>query len=290
MAFTIGQIRNARRPLVMGIVNVTPDSFSGDGLMRRDDHVAAALEQAQTMIQDGADMLDIGGESTRPGHTPVSAAEEIRRTVPIIGALKETTSIPLAIDTTKAEVAKAALDAGADIVNDISALRADPTMGPLLAMRGVPVILMHNRSRMADYTQSAGIGGSYAAPNYADFLPEFMRDLEGMIDQAHKEGVRDENIILDPGLGFGKTVPQNLALIRHCDQIAALGYPVLLGASRKSFIGQVLGTSPEGRLGGSLAAALIGWQGGATIFRVHDVQATRRALDMATAIAMFPGA
>mgnify|MGYP003393254006 CR=1 FL=1 len=288
-AFSVAGIRSAAKPLVMGVVNVTPDSFSGDGIMTQQDYIAAAIAQAQAMERDGADMIDVGGESSRPGHAPVAAGEEIRRVIPVIAGLRAISALPIAVDTTKAEVAAAALDAGADIVNDISALRADPAMAPLIAARDVHVILMHNRSRAQDYTQTAKLGGSYAAPEYGDFIAAIVRDLKEHITAAEAQGIQAGQIIIDPGLGFGKTAAQNRTLIRQCGMIAALGYPVLLGPSRKSFIGQTLDLPVAERLEGTLASCIIGWQNGAKILRVHDVRAVRRALDMAQAILCASG-
>jgi dihydropteroate synthase len=270
-------------PLIMGIVNVTPDSFSGDGALGRDDD-NAAVAQALQMVADGADIIDIGGESTRPGHAPVTVDDEIRRVVPVITALRATSAVPISIDTTKAAVAAAALEAGADIVNDVLALRGDPAMAAVVTRYNVLVILMHNRSALEQVTQTAALGASYAAPNYTDFLAEIQQDLRASVAVAVAAGIQPAQIILDPGLGFGKTAAQNMQLIKHCDTLVALGYPILLGSSRKSFIGRVLDLPVTERDEATLAACVIGWQRGAKIFRVHDVRATRRALAMAQAI------
>lgn len=280
---TVASMLAMPHPLIMGIVNVTPDSFSGDGVLARDDaHTAVA--QAVQMVADGADIIDIGGESTRPGHAPVTTDDEIRRIVPVIAALRAASAVPISIDTTKAEVAGAALDAGADMVNDVLALRGDPDMAGVVARYHVPVILMHNRSAPQQVTQISALGASYAAPTYTDFLAEIQQDLRTSIAVAVAAGIQPAQIILDPGLGFGKTAAQNMQLIKHCDALVALGYPILLGASRKSFIGRVLDLPVTERGEATLAACVIGWQRGAKIFRVHDVRATRRALAMAQAI------
>lgn len=273
------QINAAPKALVMGIINVTPDSFSGDGVS-----TDAAVAQALQMLTDGADMIDIGGESTRPGHAPVTTAEEIRRTIPVISALRAASPVPISIDTTKAAVAAAALNVGADVINDVSALQRDPEMAGVVAAHGALVILMHNRSAPQHVTQTETFGASYAAPDYKNFLAEIQQDLHISIDRAEAAGIKRAQIILDPGLGFGKTVAQNLLLIGHCKELVALGYPVLLGPSRKSFLGQTLNLPVTERDEATLAACIIGLQQGAKIFRVHNVRATRRALDMATAI------
>lgn len=268
----------AKSPRVMGIINVTPDSFSGDGVMNSDDAVDLALR----MIDDGADILDIGGESSRPGATPVSAEEEIRRVVPVIAAIAKKTKLPIAVDTVKAAVAKAALDAGTTIVNDISAL-VDVGMAPLIANRGSSVVLMHNRSGAA--TQNDHIGGEYAAPEYGHIIEDVAADLAKRIKVAQAAGVAKNKIIVDPGLGFGKTPEQNCALINHLDQLKKkLGYSVMIGPSRKSFIGRVLDVPAGERLEGTAAAVILGILRGADIVRVHDVKFMARIVKMTAAI------
>jgi dihydropteroate synthase len=257
----------------MGIVNVTPDSFSGDGLARDGDMIAAGVAQAAQFLADGADILDIGGESTRPGAEPVPVAEEIARTQPVIAAIRD--AFPqaiLSIDSFKAETAAAALDAGADWINDVWAFQADPQMAPLAKARGCPVVLMHNRSKPGHADIDRRLGGSYKAPDYADFLAEVLDELRTIITRALDAGIAPENIILDPGVGFGKTVAQNMALINCLDRVRALGYPVLLGASRKSFIGRVLDVEADERVDGTAATTALGVVRGADIFRVHDVR------------------
>lgn len=274
-----------RRTYVMGIINVTPDSFSGDGLLRRSrDWVEAAVTQALRFVEDGADILDVGGESTRPGAQPIDAAEEKRRVLPVIRALREVTDVPISIDTYKADVAAAALDAGADMVNDVWGLRMDPEMAPLVARRRVPVVLMHNRSRPKNAVQEARLGGRYVGIEYENLIEDIKRELMESVALAHAAGVPDDLIILDPGIGFGKTVEQNLELIDRLDEIKALGYPLLVGPSRKSFIGYTLNLPPEERVEGTAAAVAICIDRGADIVRVHDVRYMVRVARMTDAI------
>ncbi|MGE3623692.1 MAG: dihydropteroate synthase [Bdellovibrionales bacterium] len=269
-----------KRPLIMGIVNATPDSFSGDGLM----NVAAAVEAAGRMIAEGADILDIGGESSRPGAVTVEAEEEKRRVVPVIAAIHEKwLDIPVAVDTVKASVAEAAIAVGASIVNDISALEADPAMAKLAAMRGVHVVLMHNRASAAAYSRS---GGEHGAGSYKNVVEDVIADLQARKEAARAAGISAEKIIVDPGIGFGKSVDQNCALVNRIDMIRTkLACPVLIGPSRKSFIGKVLNVEAGDRLAGTAAAAAIGVLRGADIIRVHDVQFIARTAQMASAIA-----
>jgi dihydropteroate synthase len=274
-----------RRTLVMGILNVTPDSFSGDGLLKQPDFAAAALGQAERMIADGAGILDIGGESTRPGYIPVSADEEIRRTAPVIEAIHARwPDLPISIDTMKPAVAAAALEAGACLINDISGTAVDPAMLSLAAARGVYLVVMHNRSEGGAVTSDARLGNAYQAPVYNDIVADVLRDLRGMAGRAQAAGIAPERIILDPGLGFGKTVAQNLRLMDELDKIKTVGFPVLAGPSRKSFIGRVLDAPPDDRLEGTAAAVTICTLRGADILRVHDVKAMARVVKMARAI------
>ncbi len=273
------------RTYVMGILNATPDSFSGDGLLAAGgDWIQAAVTQGLRFVEEGADILDVGGESTRPGARPISAAEEIRRVIPVIRALREHTDIPISVDTYKAEVAAAALDAGADMVNDVWGLRMDPHMAPLVAARHVPVILMHNRSRPKNAVQEERLGGRYVGIEYDNLIEDVRRELLESVALAHAAGIPDEHIILDPGIGFGKTVEQNLELIDRLDEIRALGYPLLLGPSRKSFIGYTLNLPPDQRVEGTAAAVAIGIDRGADIVRVHDVLYMVRVARMTDAI------
>lgn len=263
-----------RRTYVMGIVNVTPDSFSGDGLLAsavgRDAVVEAAVVQARQMVEEGADILDVGGESTRPGHVAVAEAEEAARAVPVIAAIHAALpDVPISIDTYKPGVAEAALDAGATLLNDVWGVSADGAMSRLAAARGVPMVVMHNR----------------AEPQYEDFVAELIDDLAAAIERAVEAGVPRQNVILDPGFGFGKTLEHNLAVMRSLPQLRRLGQPVLLGTSRKSTIGRVLGgLPPEERLEGTLATTALGIAAGVDIVRVHDVRANVRAARVADAI------
>ncbi len=282
----------AKRPLIMGIVNATPDSFSGDGLLSRADAdpVSAAVDQALRMAGDGADLLDIGGESSRPGAVHVSADEEARRVVPVIEALHKHLgdSVPLSIDTVKASVAEAALAAGASIVNDISALRADPGMAPLAVRTGCFVVLMHNRSNPLEVRHDARLGSHYGAPPASGLSApigvEVAKELSAAATAALQAGIQKERIILDPGLGFGKTVAQNLALLKDTEKLKSLGFPVLIGPSRKSFIGQVLDAPVDDRLEGTAAAVAIAAFLNADILRVHDARFMARVAAMAAAI------
>jgi dihydropteroate synthase len=257
----------------MGIVNVTPDSFY-DGGKRFDSGRAAA--DALEMIEAGAEILDIGGESTRPGAQPVPLEEELRRVLPVIRELRKNLNTPISIDSYKEAVARAALDAGADIVNDISALRFDPGMAALVAGEGVPVILMH----MQGVPRTMQV-----EPHYRDVVREVQDFLVERVRSAGDAGVAKERIIIDPGIGFGKTLEHNLALLKGLQSLKSLGQPLLVGVSRKAFIGKILnGAAPQARLEGSLAAAVAAALSGANIIRVHDVSETHRALRVADAI------
>lgn len=273
------------RTYVMGILNVTPDSFSGDGLAADSlGTLDRTLSQARDFIDAGADILDVGGESTRPGASPLGAAEEMERVLPVIEALAgEFPDTPISIDTFKAEVAAAALDAGARIVNDVWGMRADPEMGPLAAQRGAPVILMHNRSRPNDVIVDR-LGGTYLGASYNDLLEDVSREMEELAEGALAAGISRDQIILDPGIGFGKTVQQNMALINHMDRFKSLGYPVLSGPSRKSFIGRVLDLPPDQRLEGTAATVALSIVRGADIVRVHDTRAMVRVARMVDAM------
>ncbi|RME85312.1 MAG: dihydropteroate synthase, partial [Caldilineae bacterium] len=247
-----------RRTYIMGILNVTPDSFSGDGLLSRADSIEAALVQARQMLDAGADLLDVGGESTRPGSEPITAAEEKRRVLPVLKALREITDAPISIDTSKAEVAVAALEAGADIVNDVWGLRLDPELASVVAAAGAPVVLMHNRSNPKRAVIDPALGGRYVGMEYENLIEDVKRELGISLDLAHRAGIPDHHIILDPGIGFGKTVEQNLELLNRLDEIKAMGYPLLLGASRKSFIGYTLDLPPDQRAEGTAATTAVG--------------------------------
>jgi dihydropteroate synthase len=269
----------------MGILNVTPDSFSGDGLrVDAEGALARTMAQARDFVDAGADILDIGGESTRPGATPVGAAEEKGRVLPVIEALTtEFPELPISIDTFKADVAAAAVDAGAHIVNDVWGLRADPAMGSVVAGRGAPVILMHNRSRPSDVVVDR-LGGSYLGPRYDDLLADVAREMTELAEGALAAGVPREQIILDPGIGFGKTIQQNMALINHLDRFKTLGFPILSGPSRKSFIGRVLDLPPDQRVEGTAATVALSIVRGADIVRVHDTRSMVRVARMMDAM------
>jgi dihydropteroate synthase len=276
----------------MGVLNLTPDSFSGDGLLRPDedealadqDWVGKALRQARQFVADGADILDVGGESTRPGSQPLSAEEELARVLPVVRLLAAELDVLISIDTYKAVVAEAALQAGAHLVNDVWGLKADPDLAAVAARHGAPVILMHNRSSWANAEVRERLGGRYIGVPYENLVEDIQRELMESVALAQAAGIPDEHIILDPGIGFGKTVEQNLELVRRLDEICALGYPLLLGTSRKSFIGYTLDLPSDQRLEGTIASVVVGIFKGANIVRVHDVQAVGRAVRMTDAI------
>lgn len=276
------------RTYIMGILNITPDSFSGDGLATGAETVAFALEQARRYVEAGVDILDVGGESTRPGAQQVTATEEWERVIPVVTALAAEFDVPISIDTYKAEVAAAALDAGADLVNDVWGLRADPDLAQLVAKRKAPVILMHNRSNPANTDLRERLGGRYVGVEYANLLEDVKRELMESVQLAHKAGISGENIILDPGIGFGKTVEQNLELLDRCGEIRDLGYPLLVGSSRKSFIGYTLDLPPDERVEGTAATVAIAIARGADIVRVHDVKQIARVAKMTDAIIRRP--
>jgi len=259
-----------RRTYVMGIINVTPDSFSGDGVMARAvDPIAEAVRQAEQMAADGSDLIDIGGQSTRPGHRPIDPDEERRRVEPVVRAVRNALpQMPLSIDTVRADVARAALDAGADLINDVWGVDADADLLRLAAERGVPLVVMHNRSEA----------------RYRNVVAEVVADLTRAIDRAVDAGIAWETLIVDPGIGFGKTPEQNLALLHDMATMATLGRPVLLGASRKSTIGKVLDLPADQRLEGTLATTALAAAAGVDIVRVHDVEPNRRVARMADAI------
>ena len=270
------------RTYVMGILNLTPDSFSGDGLADFDQDVPLRL--ARDFIRSGVDILDIGGESTRPGAAQVSAQEEMDRVLPLISLLADEFDTLISIDTYKAEVAEAAIKEGADIVNDVWGLRADPLLGKIAAAAGVPVILMHNRSNPSNAAVKEQLGGRYIGVEYDNLVEDVKSELLESISLAHKAGIPDQKIILDPGIGFGKTVPQNLELLDRLAEIRDLGYPVLLGPSRKSFIGYTLDLPPDDRIEGTAAAVAVGIVRGADIIRVHDVPEMVRVIRMTDAL------
>ena len=257
------------RTFVMGIVNVTPDSFSGDGLAAVADPVSAAVAQARRMVAEGADILDVGGESTRPGHADVAATEERDRVVPVIAAIRAALpDVPISIDTTKPAVAEAALAAGADALNDIWGVGPDEAIARLAAASSVPLIVMHNR----------------VEPRYDDLLGEIVADLASAVEHAVRLGVARSSIIVDPGIGFGKTAEQNIVVLRGLARLAVIGRPILLGTSRKSTLGKVLDLPPDQRLEATLATTALGIAAGVDMVRVHDVLSNVRAARMSDAI------
>jgi dihydropteroate synthase len=266
-----------QRTYVMGVINVSPDSFSGDGLA----DVEGAVARAKQLASDGADIIDIGGESTRPGSTPVSIDEELRRVIPVVEKLAYEISVPLSVDTYKMEVARRALDVGANMINDIWGLKKEPRLADLAAEKGVPIALMSNQR---------------GSPCH-DIMSTVISDLKRAIEQALDAGVARENIIVDPGIGFGKTQEQNLEVLQRLEELQALGRPILLGSSRKSFVGWVLDLTPEQRLSevafippgdqrleGTAATIAIGIAKGVDIVRVHDVKEMARVCKMSDAI------
>jgi dihydropteroate synthase len=280
------------RTYVMGILNITPDSFSGDGLLPplpagegRGKGVKAALPQAKEFLSNGADILDVGGESTRPGSQPVSADEELERVIPVISAIaKEFPDALISIDTYKAKIAEEAFRAGAHILNDVWALRADTELASVAAAARVPVILMHNRTNPASVEVREQLGNAYISSKYENLIEDVKRELLVSVGLAKKAGIEESHIILDPGIGFGKTREHNLELINRLDEIRALGYPVLLGPSRKSFIGFTLDLPADQRVEGTAATVAVGIARGADIIRVHDVREMARVAKMTDAI------
>jgi len=270
------------RTYVMGILNLTPDSFSGDGLANLDRE--AAFKRARKFVKAGVDILDIGGESTRPRAAPVSAQQELDRVLPVITQLAAEFETLISIDTYKAQVASEAIKFGASIINDVWGLKADPELAGVAAENDVPVILMHNRSNPNNAAIKEHLGGRYIGMEYDDLLEDVKAELRESVVLAHKAGIPDEKIILDPGIGFGKTVEQNLELIKRLDEIRTLGYPVLLGPSRKSFIGYTLDLPPDDRIEGTAAAVSVGITRGADIIRVHDVPKMIRTVRMTDAL------
>jgi len=253
------------RTYIMGIINLTPDSFSGDGL---GEDIPAAVAQAQRFAQEGADILDIGGESTRPGHAPVTAEEEIRRVLPALHAIRQGVSLPISIDTYKSEVAAASLEAGADMVNDVWGLKRDPQLAEVVASSKAPVVLMHNQE----------------GTDYHDLMADVVRSLRESIALARMAGVAEANIIIDPGIGFGKRCEHNLEVLARLSELRVTGRPILLGTSRKSTIGHLLGTPPHDRLEGTAAMVALAIANGADIVRVHDVKEMARVARVADAV------
>ena len=278
---TAGEERNARawpptrwdghdlvwgtKTFVMAVVNATPDSFSGDGLAGRPEAAAALAEGA---VAEGADLIDVGAESTRPGHIAVTAAEELDRLLPVLRAVRARVSVPISVDTNKAAVAEAALAAGASIVNDVRGFTADPDLAPLIAARGVPAVVMHD----------------VPPDGHGDLLTSILRELSRRLDWALAAGVAWEKLIVDPGFGFGKDWRQNLELLRRLGELSALGRPLLVGTSRKSMIGRVLGLPEHDRIEGTAATMALAIAGGADVVRVHDARPMVRVARMSDAI------
>ncbi len=257
------------RTYVMGVLNVTPDSFSGDGLLRGADPVQAALAQARAMVADGADILDVGGASSRPGHAPITAADEIGRVVPVIRALAQALpGMPISVDTTSPAVAEAALAAGAHLLNDVWGVADDDALMRVAAQHGVPIVLMHNRD----------------AARYRNLMAEVVADLWRALDRALDAGVPWEHLVIDPGFGFGKTPEHNFALLAGLDALRVLRRPLLLGTSRKSTLGKLLDLPPDQRVEVTAASTVLGVVAGADIVRVHDVAANVRAARVADAV------
>lgn len=272
------------RTYVMGIINATPDSFSGDGLISDEAWLDRAVQQALSFVSLGADILDIGGESTRPGSIPVTEAEELNRVLPLVEALRSNSDIPISVDTYRANVAKQALLAGANWVNDVWGLLMDPKMVDVVASAGCPVVLMHNRSKAKDVAQEERLGARFVGIAYEDLIADIRKELQVSVERALVGGIDKKNIILDPGIGFGKTVSQNLRLLNELGELRDMGYPLLIGPSRKSFIGYTLDLPPEERVEGTAAAVAIGIDRGADIVRVHDVKEIVRVVRMTDAI------
>jgi dihydropteroate synthase len=258
-------IELGRRTLIMGILNATPDSFSDGG---RYQTVEAAVERARQMAAEGADLLDIGGESTRPGHDPVSTEEELRRILPVIRAVREAVKLPVSVDTYKADTARQALEAGAHIINDIWGFKRDPQMAAVAADYGCPIILMHNREQR----------------DYTDFVPDVLNDLRASLSRARSAGVAEQDIWLDPGIGFAKDYEENVELMGRLEEVVGLGYPVLLGTSRKGFIRRTLDVPVENSVEGTAATVALGIAQGCQIVRVHDVKQIKRVAAMTDAI------
>lgn len=270
-----GRTLDTSRPLVMGILNVTPDSFSDGGELAGDPSLA--LSRAHDMVHAGVSLLDVGGESTRPGAARVTEEEELRRVQPVIEALIREFDVPVSIDTRKAGVAQAALDAGASIVNDVSGLMHDPELGERVAEAGAGLVLMHMRGEPETMMEHA---------RYGDVLREIREELDEGLARARAAGVSDRSIVVDPGLGFAKTAEHNLVVLRGLAALGELGQPLLVGPSRKSFLGRILDVGPTERVAGTVAACVVAYHEGARVFRVHDVGPVVQALRVAEAIAL----
>jgi dihydropteroate synthase len=273
------------RTYLMGILNITEDSFSGDGLLKEANSMITTTNLARHFVDNGVDILDVGGESTRPGSQPVDETTEKERVIPVIQQLSaEFPDVLISIDTYKASVAAEALKAGAHMINDVWGLRADPDLARVASNYQVPIILMHNRSKPSNAEIQANLGGRYIGMEYEDLLQDIQKELLESAKLALDAGIHPEKIILDPGIGFGKTVEQNLELLDRLNELRQLGYPILLGPSRKSFIGYTLDLPADQRVEGTAAAISVGITRGADIVRVHDVEYMSRVARMTDAI------
>jgi dihydropteroate synthase len=270
--FRHGSLDFSQRTYIMGVLNVTPDSFSDGGKFLDTD---AALRQAEKMIGDGADIIDVGGESTRPFSKPVDESIETKRVVPVISAIAARFKVVISIDTCKAVVAKASLDAGAQVINDVSALRFDPDMGKVVAAEKAGLVLMHMKGIPQNMQEN---------PEYTDVISEIKRFLADAVERARASGVGPSNILVDPGIGFGKRLEHNLRILRELSAFKELGRPVLVGTSRKSFIGSILDAPVDRRLIGTIAAIVISVMNGASVVRVHDVKEAREAISIADSV------
>ena len=273
-----GRLVWGERTYVMGVLNATPDSFSGDGV--GGDRVALG-RRIDELVAEQPDIIDVGGESTRPGAVEITADEELDRVIPAIEAVRAATELPISIDTRRAAVARAALRAGADAINDVTGLAFDPALAQVAAEAGVPVVVTHNRQARA--VRSA-IGGHYQTVPYKDLIGDIIADTTQIVDRATAAGIRRDRLIFDPGFGFGKSPQQSLEVLRRLEELRVVDLPMLVGLSRKSVVGHALNASMSDRLEGSLAAAVIAVGKGADIVRAHDVAATRRAVALADAI------
>jgi dihydropteroate synthase/2-amino-4-hydroxy-6-hydroxymethyldihydropteridine diphosphokinase len=272
------------RTYVMGIVNVTPDSFSGDGLMATGDWIGQAVAQAVSFAGDGADIIDVGGESTRPGSVPLTTTQEMGRVIPAIEAIRAAVDVPISVDTYRALVAREALAAGAGWVNDVWGFAMDPGMAEMVAEVGCPVVLMHNRSQPKNVAQMERLGGRYVGIEYGELMADIRDELQQAVNAGLAAGVSREQIIVDPGIGFGKTVRQNRQLVARLGELKEMGFPLLVGPSRKSFIGYTLDLPPDQRLEGTAATVAIAIDRGADVVRVHDVKEMVRVARMTDSI------
>ena len=273
-----------KQTYVMGVINATPDSFSGDGFDLDEDPVRTAVGLGKQFVADGAHLLDVGGESSRPGAEPVAAEQELRRVTPVIEALADAVDVPISVDTSKAIVARKALASGASIINDVWGLKHDREIANVVADHGAAIILMHNRSHSEEASADKRLGGRYVGSKYGELLPDIRRELEESIALAQAANIPAKKIIIDPGIGFGKTVEQNRRILNELCTLKELGYPLLIGPSRKSFIGYTLNVPLEDRLEGTAAAVAVGITRGADMVRVHDVRAMARVARMTDAI------